>query len=882
MKSPFAIFRKYQKASMAFVTLLSMIAFVFLGTVGRNSGGSSRASETVVQLNTGGLDVAEFQQLMYRRERANQFVQRAFFDALGSDMLDQARTNPMLMRQIQQQSQQFLLRLDPNPRQDVLLHYLLRLEAQRIGIVITDQAVEDFIDQITNKRLSSDQFRKIVADLHASPKELFDCLRDELQARMAYVMEEPRDPQSPDEYWKFYRQLKVENTIEVAGVPVKQFVAEVPDPAEDKLKAYFEKYKDNYPDMTTGFHPGFKQPRRVRLQMLEAKYETAEKLVQPVTAEEVKDYYEQNKDQLFLNFASDPNSKPLDPVLSPDDDTASPGGTEPNTNNGPAGAGEEKQPAAGADDKPAGKNETPKSPESPAATEPAAPQEPAKPEKKEPEKKESDKDQAATKGADSPAERNLAARVVLQQILSESNPGRAASDQSALALQGDADTEKPAKPAADKPESAAEPAKQGEPADGEKKDGEKKEDAAAETPKYRPLDDALQTEIRERILRERVIEELKDKIGDEALDKLGEFGQQFNAPRAVEGSKLFVDFNGNGKWEEGEPSIQVKGTVQPEALSPEQNAALQAEVAKLAAAEVKQIAEKLKLEYFQTELVSPQELSELPGIGRAYDANSSTEMGSATTVIDQVFSDETLFRPMLALDPETQNLYIYWKAEDLAAHVPHFSDPGIKALVLSTWKTQEAQTLAEKRAQALAEMAREKKLPMVEALDGVTVTGAKDGISVQVLMTPSFTWMHESAAPSNNPFAPKPPPEISVLPTVENAGDEFMRTVFDVLQPGEIGVAANRDRSVYYVVRIVKRIPSTPEGMEEMREKFFRSELFGMNFGSGYQISSPYQDLARRRQYELAIDWMKGLEKRYAVRWLKPDDADRFQSREFD
>jgi hypothetical protein len=185
---------------------------------------------------------------------------------------------------------------------------------------------------------------------------------------------------------------------------------------------------------------------------------------------------------------------------------------------------------------------------------------------------------------------------------------------------------------------------------------------------------------------------------------------------------------------------------------------------------------------------------------------------------------------------------------------------------------REARKLAEKRAAELAKSASGK--PLSEALKGQTVTGEPKGQELTLREPPKFTWFHDSAATSVNPMAPKPPPEISTVPFVENPGDEFMELVFDQLQVGEAGAAPNADRSVYYVVKVLDRIPGAKE-MEALRAKFYadRTELFGPSISGFPGLSSSYQSLAERQQMTVVQKWLERLEQQYAVKWVNPDET---------
>jgi len=124
--------------------------------------------------------------------------------------------------------------------------------------------------------------------------------------------------------------------------------------------------------------------------------------------------------------------------------------------------------------------------------------------------------------------------------------------------------------------------------------------------------------------------------------------------------------------------------------------------------------------------------------------------------------------------------------------------------------------------------------------------------------TPSFSWLRESSAQMSNPFASRPPPQMSSPAFIDRPGTTFMETVFDKLNPGDIGVVANVDHSVYYVVKVTIR--SEPD-----HTAFMKANLFGGSMG--FFFATPYDQLASREQQQANFQWAQGLEKKYAVKW---------------
>ncbi|MGE5194595.1 MAG: hypothetical protein ACM3U2_19050 [Deltaproteobacteria bacterium] len=323
MQSPFKVFRKHQKVILAGLTLMAMIGFG-LGDIfyrmGR-FGSSAQGSTNVVDTNIGGLSQIEMQNLVFRRQNLQRFLAVAW-----------QRSHEDL-----KEKEPFLYHFGPQramgaygfggaSRPELLFMWLHRHEARKMGIVVTDRQIEDYIATATDHRLTSRMFGEIVDEMRISPKQLFDSFRDELQADAAYRMKRPPDLPAPEKYWEYYRQLRTREKIEVASLPVSDFAASVPEPAEAKIAALFEKHKADFElSRNAEFKPGFRQPQKVKLHYLSVNpsaVEDALKTMGPVTDREIEEYYERNKDKdLRMHEFEAPGrdeSEPIDPEFAPD------------------------------------------------------------------------------------------------------------------------------------------------------------------------------------------------------------------------------------------------------------------------------------------------------------------------------------------------------------------------------------------------------------------------------------------------------------------------------------------------------------------------------------------------------------------------------------
>ena len=349
MASPFEFFRKNQKVMMVWLTILAMFSFIVLGTIadlGNNEsmmtsfpmamglliggcaiglafrktqwqwpgailgavlgawigsyiGIDALEGQAVVKIKGDDLTQMQVQQLINKRQIANQFVQEAF--VRSNPQMMQMANNPMfqnfIMNMIRQASFGFGME---TMERDVVLGEVLRLEAQNAGMVISDEFVTDYIQQITRQSLSTEDFGEILRDMQMSDLDLYNILREELMARQALFVFRPQASPTPEQLWSMYAKTAMRESLDVIPVSVSSFVDQVKAPSDAELKKFFEEHKSVYPNQEGEGTVGFKQPDRAVVTYLEADYSTFEKLVGEVTDEEITAYYEANK-ELYKN-----------------------------------------------------------------------------------------------------------------------------------------------------------------------------------------------------------------------------------------------------------------------------------------------------------------------------------------------------------------------------------------------------------------------------------------------------------------------------------------------------------------------------------------------------------------------------------------------------
>lgn len=813
MKSPFAVFRKYQKVAMVALVGMAMFAFIILdpatgfsgempptllalifamllgglgwlfgmrtqksrefaligaaiGAVGGFAIPMLNAPAPAVETRLRNFSDRELNELIQKRQIANRFMVQAT-QAAGVGFYD-PRFN-------------FGLPVD----QDVIRGYFLRQEADALGIKVTDQAITDYIHSRTMNRLSAKDFVQIRGDMRLSEAALYDVLRDEIKAQQALLMLRPRQFETPAEHWELYRRLKVRQAIDVAPIPVKDFVDQVPAPSEAELLTFFDRYKTQFQQNAIVPEPAFGQPPKVQVEYLATVYTDVEKEVPPVTDAEIEQYYNDNKER-FRN-----NPIPEQPAA----------GTAP--------TGE-------AATTPIDPQFTPESDAKPA--QPAAPAEP---------KPETPAEQPATPPADAPQtpEAQPQSAIESQGDDEELVAFAFAQDENApAATQPASDAAQPTTPPAETPatETPAAPAGEREPVEAPRE--------PAPLPEFQPLDELLRDQIRDQLLNERTLPLMKDKI-----NKASEFMFTLRDKYLVSAAD-----------EAGEKKEGEKPKIPAEDISKE----------------LQDYAAKNGLKYVKTPLVSaldmlnpdaPQDLQ----IGQATEpVESEIDRTQARRVIDLLFGTEIeqVYIPQKGQDFGMSTNYAYWKTDHVNARVPNFDDPGIREQVLAAFQLEKARPFAEKRAEELAEIVRKSDKSMAETLGDKTATGNESPEKLVVRESEQFSWLRMSFAPNPNAFQ-APQIMLSQISAVEHAGPDFMAYIFDKLQNGEVGVAPNADKSIYYVVKVRDREPSTEAGIEALRQQFLTENM---------EFLFRQFDM---QKYQFAQDeWMRNIELMYDFR----------------
>lgn len=324
MASPFRLFRKHVKPLLVLFGVLIIFVFVIgdslsviMGSGSERStpSGSRKPGAVAVRWDGGKLTNAELSRLVMRTRILNALQRqileegaRAVF-AGGGTSLPRLRVEPLNLPE----------RLDQGAEQELVLRQICAAKARELGMQVSDGQVVSFLQQLGRGYVSVDNIRQMISRLQvgtgvATVDYVLNGLREELLVRnylASYWF--ARYTVTPDQRWEDWLKMNDRVIVEAAAIPIEMFLVDVPEPTEEELKEFFEKYKDRVPrpDRVMGIEmpspePGFAVPRRVELQFVAAEYaKLLDQAESEVTDEEIEQFYEDNKDIHFIQFGTD-------------------------------------------------------------------------------------------------------------------------------------------------------------------------------------------------------------------------------------------------------------------------------------------------------------------------------------------------------------------------------------------------------------------------------------------------------------------------------------------------------------------------------------------------------------------------------------------------
>jgi hypothetical protein len=757
-----------------FVFVVGDSLFSYFGG-GRNAraGDDRDAKATAVHWDGGKLSNRELNELVMRRRILNNFLKNV--EIAGMRPSAEAGVDPPELRV------QRLMAPENQIESSVVKSKLLADAARDAGMKISDDTLLQYLNELGRNNVSSDQMRSMLKNLsigggRLSTDYVLEALREEMLAHNYRISHEfAFETVTPQQRWKDWTRVNDRVVIEAAAVPTEMYLADVKEPTEAELTAFFEAHKDRepMPDFYGNIElpsatPGFRVPRKIDVQFVEASYdEFLAKAEAKITDQEIAKYYEEHKDlfpKMNVGLSEDKNPKKDPPKTD-----------APATKNDAKDGANAAKPADAekTGDEPA-KNKT----ESPAKETPPAPKDTKTDDKSSDEKKSSQRA--------NPAKSVFRLTAFVEDAPKADDASKNDGDpKNKDATKNDAKADKPA----DKP-SDAPAAKTGgaetKPAPNVERpatappaapptgtpDASKNTPAAPANPaappakkpvEYQPLSE-VKDEIRKRLAEGKVTEELS-KLTNDIQDQLD---TAYNKWRYTD--------NPMSDSEKKELPAPPKSLTDFDA-----------------------IAQKSGLKSGKTGPKTLLELRQTPvGKSSAIDANR--------TLLSILFQghDLEMYQPVKTVDIDG-NRFVVMKTSDTPGKVPTLAE--VKDEVIKAWKKQQAAELAKKHAEEFAKKAEEAKSPLTNFF--------ADNKSIKVVRTDPFSEVTGGEASFAGGQVQQQPYRLSQPNEIVAPGPVFLSGVFN-LKDGQVGVLLNNDHSIAYIVRVVEHQP----GLAELRNAF--------------------------------------------------------------
>ncbi|MFQ5732634.1 MAG: hypothetical protein ACE5KM_11865 [Planctomycetaceae bacterium] len=917
MRSPFQIFRKHQKVLIVVLIGLAMLAFILLDSI-RNigklspltlafllailvggvcwvvglQGGKGKQSEfgmggviagllvgvalmlfnrptAAVETSAGKLSNEELQAMIVKRRKAVDFMYKAY---------DAAVKMPEVPPNLRSFPVRFLMRISPPHQQwaenrfraafrqpqdskiserDVLLKYLLLQEAKELDIQVNDDAVQAYLQRSTNNELTTRTYNNILKDLKTGHAEMYDILREEIAVQLVYNLRIPPNLRisTPAEYWDQYRKLHVSQNLEFVGVPTAPFEAQLKQPDDKELRKLFDKYKDRAPTGRPSPDPAFGLPERIQIAYFQADYSAVRKDVEKklktefLTGEEVAAELKQIRDDVAdvekqiqdgtiektlaekrrINARQADlkrllSSKPVNRfefeiVKYYEDhklqDYTNPAWRPPFPKVDDPFLKSDPVPAP----KPDGAGGLKTAPQKPAPRPPA----PAKPD-----------DSGAGLLPHLLPWGPLSPVAILSQPPGKKSPVKKPGTTKPA-------PKPPAKPKTLTPTQPPPPPLPEDP-----------------SPPFQSLEDVRES-IRAKILKRHVVSEIRKRM-KQAAAEMEKFADDY-LTSLDDASKPFPvnEVDQKLKSAAGRIGLEYRAT------APDVSQADFRDEARFPMSKAQQVFGLTGAQFGRRQGDALQRVLFVP---RNRDQRGK---GKYRVILAEVPNERS--NNQLTPSEPSEKVFVLWKTAHLEAKVPAFED--VREDVLKAWKHINARKPAEARAEEIAEIVRKSQKPMRDVVTDMTVTGKPDDRKLPTPQTTfrPVTWMTESrpdvdssvpslGIPASGAFGPM---RIIGIP---KAGDEFRRIVFDELKDGEVGVAPNHDKSMYYVVRVLNRVPTTPAGLKDFMKRLLAEEPASPRTAAYSSLNSAQS----RLNAELHQKLRDRLYEKYSVTWnIDPD-----------
>lgn len=358
MSSPLRIFRKYQKQLIVIFGIMLMVSFLIAGSISSFiSASSSRSSDylsrVAVNWQYGEVTNGQLERMKINHARSVEFVR----ELVNQASKNEARPKDALIVSAADRATLEGITVD----EAIMRTMALAKRAEQFGMIVDREAVESYFDRLTDNEIPRSQYPLILNQLsqgrmtypqlinHVQQEMLAQQMRalarsgfatnaEEMALYSSFPFFSPAIAQrfympilSPAAAYDYHQRVFKKVRVELLPLEVEEYLDKVTgSPSEQELAAIFEEGKDRFADPRST-EPGFRQRRQIAFEYFEADVQSIiEQEMKQVSREEVRDYYEANKEQYRIEESTE-ESDDVDAGVDdePGDEDAQGGSSEP-------------------------------------------------------------------------------------------------------------------------------------------------------------------------------------------------------------------------------------------------------------------------------------------------------------------------------------------------------------------------------------------------------------------------------------------------------------------------------------------------------------------------------------------------------------------------
>jgi hypothetical protein len=300
---------------MAGVTLLAIISFLFLSLVilllGQRGGPGSQIETVAESRHFGKITNVELRRLRESQSVLDRFLQQLIQNLAIVDPSDAERMRALAP--LNAFIQQMMAQTQTN--EQLVNIWLVTQYAQKEGLTPDGKDVTELLTDLTGGYISDSVYNDTLQSVGLTHQSAVQLLARHLRwLQMLDRFSLSVEAVTPATRWDWYQRLYRQVTIETAAVPADSLIDHVGEPSNSQLNALFEKYKTKRYDPASA-ESGFRMPTELAFQYVTA--EPSQQMLDSVTEEEMLEFYEKNKDALFLKATRSPADLRQFPGMTP-------------------------------------------------------------------------------------------------------------------------------------------------------------------------------------------------------------------------------------------------------------------------------------------------------------------------------------------------------------------------------------------------------------------------------------------------------------------------------------------------------------------------------------------------------------------------------------